>query len=119
MANKITVLIADDIDEHREVARLMLHAEGYEVIEAKDYETTIAAVEGGKVDVLLCDLMMPGNGVSVLEKLNDIAPDLPRVVVSARRRPPGLEHNIYVLKPYRLKDLTWAIDMVLHNEDSK
>jgi two-component system nitrate/nitrite response regulator NarP len=57
----LRVLIADD---HRllaeAVGNMLRNAAGYEVVTAESFESTLAALAGGRFDVVLLDLKMPG-----------------------------------------------------------
>ncbi|HET7091788.1 MAG TPA: response regulator, partial [Anaerolineae bacterium] len=56
----LRVLIADDDPDLREIVRLTLQRDGYEVIEAGDSEQTIARAIDSAPSLILLDLMMPG-----------------------------------------------------------
>ena len=64
----------------------LLSAEGYDVAETANAADAIARVRDSEPDVALLDLMMPGDqdGIVALEKLRDIAPDLPVIMMSGR-----------------------------------
>src|SRR5438552_3522702 len=64
----------------------LLSAEGYDVAETANAADAIAKVRDAEPDVALLDLMMPGDtdGIVALEKLRDIAPDLPVIMMSGR-----------------------------------
>jgi two-component system nitrogen regulation response regulator NtrX len=81
-----TVLIADDEPNIRRMVGALLSAEGYEVAETANAADAIAKVRDAEPDVALLDLMMPGetDGIIALEKLRDIAPDLPVIMMSGR-----------------------------------
>ena len=57
MAAKI--LVVDDEEDYRIIARDVLQAEGYEVNLAADGEAGLAAVRENRPDVVLVDWMMP------------------------------------------------------------
>jgi two-component system nitrogen regulation response regulator NtrX len=81
-----TVLIADDEPNIRRMVGALLSAEGYDVAETANAADAIAKVRDAEPDVALLDLMMPGDtdGIVALEKLRDIAPDLPVIMMSGR-----------------------------------
>src|SRR5256714_8575779 len=64
----------------------LLSGEGYEVAETANAADAIAKVRDAEPDVALLDLMMPGetDGIVALEKMRDIAPDLPVIMMSGR-----------------------------------
>ncbi len=57
-----TILLAEDEQDVREIAREFLESGGYKVIEAKDASEAInlAAKHGGAIDLLVTDMVMPG-----------------------------------------------------------
>lgn len=52
------ILIADDNEEIREVVRVLLESEGYNVIEAVDGEDAVNKVDEN-IDLIILDIMMP------------------------------------------------------------
>jgi two-component system response regulator AtoC len=78
------VLIADDDDALRESLELVLSAEGYEVVSARDGAAALALLEAQPVDVVLCDLRMPGmDGLELLPQLVRRLPGVPVLLMSA------------------------------------
>ena len=53
------ILFADDDPEIREVVRILLEHEGFEVIEASNGKEAVEK-SGGSVDLIILDGMMPG-----------------------------------------------------------
>ena len=53
------ILIADDDPEIREVLRLLLTGEGYQVIEAENGEAALEKLDSS-IDLVILDVMMPG-----------------------------------------------------------
>jgi DNA-binding response OmpR family regulator len=54
------VLLVDDEQLVRKVVKVVLEAEGHEVVEAGNGPEALASVRGGAPDVVVLDLMMPG-----------------------------------------------------------
>ncbi len=78
------ILIADDDDALRESLELVLSAEGYEVLAARDGAAALALVESQAVDVALCDVRMPGmDGLELLPLLVRRLPGVPVILMSA------------------------------------
>jgi two-component system, cell cycle sensor histidine kinase and response regulator CckA len=74
-----TILIVEDEEALRELARELLEANGYKVIEAERGENAIRLVEGSQtpIDLLLTDVVMPGMGGRQLAKrLLELRPGL-------------------------------------------
>ncbi|MFN5323399.1 MAG: sigma-54-dependent transcriptional regulator [Bacteroidota bacterium] len=77
------ILIIDDEKSIRNTLKEILTYEGFEVSEAQDGAEGVKAVEKGKFEVILSDIKMPKmDGIEVLEKLQEIAPDTPVVMIS-------------------------------------
>ncbi|MBW2273862.1 MAG: response regulator [Deltaproteobacteria bacterium] len=79
------ILLVEDEDAVRKVARKQLEQFGYTVLEAGDGERAqeIVAERGGEIDLLISDVMMPRmNGVELATRLRQKLPDLPVLYVS-------------------------------------
>ncbi len=65
------ILVADDEIEIRKVLRLLLEAEGYEVLEATDGNDAVNAVVSNRdIDLCIMDIMMPGlSGIEATEAI--------------------------------------------------
>lgn len=82
MAYKI--LVADDETEIRDVLRLYLEKEGYEVVEAADGLEAVRLIKQEKVDLAILDIMMPGlDGYRVLRKVREES-NVPVLILSAK-----------------------------------
>jgi two-component system nitrogen regulation response regulator NtrX len=81
-----TVLIIDDEPNIRRMVGALLGAEGYDVRDASDGASGATRASESEPDVVLLDLMMPGNidGMATLERLRAEIPDSPVVMMSGR-----------------------------------
>jgi DNA-binding NarL/FixJ family response regulator len=81
-----TVVIIDDHEDFRDSARVLLEAEGFEVIgEASDGTEALAAVAAIRPSIVLLDIQLPGlDGFAVAEQIAGI-PDPPVVVLISSR----------------------------------
>src|SRR5688572_2641772 len=81
-----TVLIIDDEPNIRRMVGALLGAEGYDVREASDGAAGLTRARENEPDVVLLDLMMPGDfdGMGTLERLRAEIPDSPIVMMSGR-----------------------------------
>ncbi|MEE9606994.1 MAG: sigma-54 dependent transcriptional regulator [Myxococcota bacterium] len=78
------ILIVDDDDALRESLQLVLASESYEVVCASDGAEALRHAEAATVDVVLCDLRMPGmDGLELLPELTARAPGVPIILMSA------------------------------------
>jgi two-component system cell cycle response regulator DivK len=65
-----TILVAEDRDASRELARTMLEHSGYAVLEASNGMEALQMARANLPDLVLCDLQMPiKNGFEVLHEL--------------------------------------------------
>jgi DNA-binding NtrC family response regulator len=77
------ILVIDDERSIRNTLKDILEYEKYEVDLAEDGIKALDKVKTAQFDVILCDIKMPGmDGIEVLEKLAEITPDTPVVMIS-------------------------------------
>ncbi len=81
-----SVLIIDDEPNIRRMVGALLAAEGYEVRDAPDGGSGLARATESEPDVVLLDLMMPGemDGMATLARVRETHPDVPVVMMSGR-----------------------------------
>jgi two-component system nitrogen regulation response regulator NtrX len=81
-----SVLIIDDEPNIRRMVGALLGAEGYDVRDAADGTSGVTRATENEPDVVLLDLMMPGefDGMGTLERLREAIPDSPVVMMSGR-----------------------------------
>jgi DNA-binding NarL/FixJ family response regulator len=80
------VLIVDDHEGFRSVARLTLEADGFEVVgEAADAESAVDAVTGLRPDVVLVDVHLPGADGFAVSRLLAALPTPPTVLLISSR----------------------------------
>lgn len=66
------ILVTDDDRDIRNAIKIYLSREGYEVVEADNGRAAIAALEGGDIQLVLMDIMMPGlDGIAATTKLRE------------------------------------------------
>jgi two-component system nitrogen regulation response regulator NtrX len=81
-----SVLIVDDEPNIRRMVGALLASEGYEVRDAADGASGVARAAETTPDVVLLDLMMPGelDGLGTLARLRESAPDVPVIMMSGK-----------------------------------
>lgn len=78
------ILIADDEAEIRDVLRLYLEKDGYEVAEAADGIEAMEKIKSGQPDLVILDIMMPGlDGYRVLRNIREDN-NIPVIILSAK-----------------------------------
>ena len=120
MATK--VLIVDDDPDIRDILKLSLAEENYEVIEAPNGEEALAAINQKNPDLVLLDYKLPIlSGVEVLRivKKDILLRHLPIIMITGKGenedKVSGIEAGAddYVVKPFEPKELLARIRMVL------
>lgn len=103
---KYRVLIADDEAEIRQLLRLYLEKDGYEVVEADNGEKALSLIRGGDIGLVLLDVMMPGlTGYQVIQKMRADS-NIPVIMISAKGQDEdkilGLDLGAddYIAKPF-------------------
>jgi DNA-binding response OmpR family regulator len=83
----VTILLVEDDASVRELLKVLLEVEGYEIIEARDGLEGLEKAGGMKPDLIILDLMMPEiDGERVISQLRSqpTTSELPVIVVSGR-----------------------------------
>lgn len=109
------VLMVEDHADIRKLIRMTLDFEGHDIHEAVDGDSGLAAVRALHPDVLLLDIMMPGelDGYDVCRALraDPAFADLPIVMLTARGQATDLTMGeaagatAYMIKPFNPDDL--------------
>ena len=81
-----SALIVDDEPNIRRMVGALLGAEGFDVRDASDGAAGLARAREAEPDVILLDLMMPGemDGLATLARLREAVPDVPVVMMSGK-----------------------------------
>ncbi|MGO3645002.1 MAG: response regulator, partial [Pseudoalteromonas sp.] len=120
MARK--VLVVDDEAPIREMLVFVLEQNGFQAVEAQDYDSAIAAMVEPYPDMVLLDWMLPGgSGIQVAKKFkeNEYTRKIPIIMLTARGEEEdkvrGLEVGAddYVTKPFSPKELMARIKAVI------
>ena len=103
------ILVVDDDDVIRDTLCELLSAE-YSCQTANTAEEALAKLEAQAFDVVLTDISMPGlNGKELLEKVVELYPGTPVIIVSGHSDQGHAESLLsrgafdYLLKPFRLE----------------
>lgn len=123
----LSILIADDYADNRELLRLILEADGYAIREARDGRECISMAQEEPPDLVLVDLSMPElDGWETLRELRNDARTrhIPCIAVSAfasldPKRPFNEGFDAYLSKPYRSRDLLDMVKKLFAERDGK
>ena len=116
------VLVVDDEAPIREMLVFVLEQNGFQAIEAEDYDSAIAAMVEPYPDMVLLDWMLPGgSGIQIAKKFkqNEHPRQIPIIMLTARGEEEdkvrGLEVGAddYVTKPFSPKELMARIKAVI------
>jgi PAS domain S-box-containing protein len=118
MGGRGRVLVVDDEEIVRSVARQALEARGFEVVEAADGLDAVRLVEfeGADISLILLDMTMPRlGGEGAFRRIRELRPEIPVILSSgyteqdalSRFQEPGLRG--FIQKPYSPKELVLKI----------
>jgi DNA-binding response OmpR family regulator len=113
------ILVVDDDAKIVRLVRTYLERERYQVVEASDGPSALAAIETAHPRLVVLDLMLPGiDGLAVIRAIRDER-DTPVIVLSARGTANdrivglGLGADDYVPKPFSPAELVLRVNRVL------
>jgi CheY-like chemotaxis protein len=122
-----TILLADDEESVRSLARHILETHGYPVIEVGDGQEAVDAVgrHQGEIGVVVLDLTMPRkSGWEAFEEIHDIDPGLPVIMSSGYSLEGGPQKarqrgvRAFLSKPYKANELLNVVQEVLDGKYS-
>ena len=119
MTAKPHLLLVEDERAIRDPLAQFLARSGYRVSEAADAEAARAKLDGYAIDIVICDIMMPGeDGLSLTRHIRATS-ETPVILLTARAeetdRIVGLEIGAddYVVKPFSPRELLARIKVIL------
>lgn len=124
MANEL-ILIVEDNEKNRKLARDILQVKGYRTIEAETAESGLEMAPKENPDLVLMDIQLPGmNGIQALKKLreDEATRAIPVLAFTAsvmpqdRREIMDAGFDGFVAKPVNLKEFIAAIAKALGND---
>ncbi|MEQ8322056.1 MAG: response regulator [Rhodospirillales bacterium] len=118
------ILIVEDNRELRELISKSLKKEGYRVRQAGDGREMLHELDQGRVDLIVLDIMLPGQDGLVLCRNLRAKSTTPIVFVSAKNddldKVLGLKMGAddYIAKPFSMAELSARIEAVLRRVDT-
>jgi two-component system cell cycle sensor histidine kinase/response regulator CckA len=94
-----TILVVEDDEAVRRLARLILERIGYRVVEAENPREAVRVADrfGERIDLLLSDLIMPeSDGAPLIDRLTKIHPDLRVLYISGYADEAVVRHGVIV-----------------------
>src|SRR5215204_6257605 len=119
------ILVVDDDTDIRALLRELLERRGFSVAEAADGRQALQKLYGGRPDLVLLDVGMPGmDGWTTLERIRELS-DVPVVMLTARsaelEKTRGLRAGAddYVTKPFGRQELLARIEALLRRSGTR
>jgi signal transduction histidine kinase/ActR/RegA family two-component response regulator len=115
------VLLVEDEDKVRKLARTILQHRGYVVLEARDGREglSVSAAHQGKIDLLLSDVVMPEiGGWELAERILKMRPDVKVLLMSGHTQDVVLKEGVkagtaFLQKPFAPADMARKVREVL------
>jgi two-component system alkaline phosphatase synthesis response regulator PhoP len=121
---KKRILLVEDEENLKDVIRLNLEMEGYDVTVAVDGEQALAQARSARFDLCILDIMLPKiDGFTVCRTLRIDNNRLPILFLSAKStsadRVEGLKigGDDYLTKPFNLEELLLRVSILLRRSD--
>jgi PAS domain S-box-containing protein len=123
-----TILLVEDDDQVRAIARVILRKHGYEVIEARHAGEALLLCEQhpGTIHLLLSDVVMPQmSGPELAKRLADVRPEMKLICISGYTDDSVLRHGVldvqiaYLQKPITPETLARKVREVLDSPKAK
>ena len=122
-----TILIVEDNDMNMKLARDVLSANSFDVLEAKNGEDGVASALSNKPDLVLMDIQLPGiDGIEAFTRIrsNESTAHIPVVAFTAavtstdRSRVTDAGFDAFISKPLELKSFMATIKNTLAGDAS-
>lgn len=117
----VTILLVDDNDVTREVLRVILRSEGYNVVgEATDGSTGLEMAIKLKPHLIMLDVVMPKiSGIEILPRLKELVPNARVLMVTANKDQATIAEAVktgihgYILKPFNAQKIIDTVATVV------
>ncbi len=118
---ELRILLIDDNDITREVLRVVLRGQGYQIVgEAGDGDQGLQMALEQKPDLILLDVMMPQvSGLDILPRIREQLPDTRILLVTGSEDHETLREAArsgidgFIMKPFRARHITEAVSKVI------
>ncbi|MGH7578010.1 MAG: sigma-54-dependent transcriptional regulator, partial [Longimicrobiales bacterium] len=108
--NRLAVLVVDDEPALREVLSMRIEGWGYSVTTAADVTEAEAAIERRRPDLILSDVVLPGDsGIDLLKRLKRYDEQLPIIMITAHA---NVDSAVEAMKVGATDFLTKPLDYV-------
>lgn len=121
--HKGKILVVEDENSMREVLRILLEGENYEVITASDGLEGLSYIEKDIFDLVITDIKMPGaNGFEVLKKVKNISPETIVIMITAFGTTEAAIEAMklgaydYINKPFKIDEIKLIVKKALEKK---
>lgn len=118
------ILAVEDEKSMREVLKMLLDSEGYEVYTAKDGNEGLNFLGKDIFDIVITDIKMPGaTGIEILKKAQEIAPDTLVIMITAFGTTESAVEAMklgaydYVHKPFKIDEIRLVVRNALEKRE--
>lgn len=115
----LTILVVDDDAHIRELLRLYIRKEGYNIIEASDGVEAVERLDEEQIHLAIVDIMMPNmDGYELCQEIRSFY-DIPVIMLTAKGTISDKEKaydvgtDDYVVKPFEPKEVMFRIKALL------
>lgn len=117
LGNKEIILIVDDIEEQRQIAKTILKRLNYNVVSVSSGEKAVEYLKNDSCDIILLDMIMdPGiDGLETYQKIKNLKPDQKVVIASGFsenervKEAQRLGAGQYIRKPYSVEKIAITV----------
>lgn len=120
MGRRTTILVVDDEENILSLMAETLRLVGFEALTSNRGAEALARIRNEQIDLVLLDINMPVmDGYEVMERLRQIKPQLPVILLSARQEKQEVIEGLrkgaddYVSKPFSVEEVVMRINAVL------
>ena len=116
------IMVIDDSPSLREAVRGALTDAGYEVVDAVDGRDALQRLDGRKVDLMICDVHMPGmDGIAFVKQVKQL-PDyrfVPIIMLTTESSEEGKQAGqvagarAWIVKPFRPAQILHAVSKLV------
>lgn len=114
------ILLVEDEENIRDIVKLNLELEDYEVVTAKEGKTALKYIKGQHFDLLILDVMLPEvDGFQICEQVRLTNTEVPIIFLTAKDGMPdrieGLKRGAddYLTKPFNLEELLLRVNNLI------
>lgn len=123
MTERSKILVVEDEKNMREVLKILLEGEGYEVVTASDGTTGIDYIRKDIYDLVITDVKMPGHdGFDVLREVKETSPETLVIMITAFGTTESAVEAMklgaydYIHKPFKIDEIRLVVKNALEKK---